>query len=453
MCHLHFVGIGGDGMSGLARVCKELGYHVTGSNIEENQRTLELRKLGISVYIGHREENLGGADTVILSSAIAPDNCEWQAARRRSLRILHRLELIRELSESYFTVGVGGTHGKTTTTCMVATLLEQSGRDPSFLIGAATPTLGCNAKYGSGGYLVAEIDESDGHFLELHPQICVITNIGCDHLNHYRSEQEIVASFAQFLRQSQCGILCADDPNSGSLLHQLPRVHSFGLARPADLMADRIRLDRFASRFDLIWRGRRVLESVHLHVPGRHNVYNALAAMLAGHQMGLEFVQMAQILAEFELPERRFQVVAQNGMMLVDDYAHLPEQIETNLETIRSGWQPRRVIALFQPHRYTRTQYINGRFGRSFDLADIVVVTDIYPAFESPIPGINAHLIVNSIRSRRRSVHYLPAPEELLCFLQRTARPGDFIIGFGAGDLWKVLYQFADHQKSRTERT
>ncbi len=450
LARLHFVGIGGDGMSGLARVCWEMGFSVTGSNIEENKRTLELKALGIPVYIGHHEKHLGEADTVILSSAIAPSNCEWQAAQRRSLRVLHRLDLVRYLTESRQSIGIGGTHGKTTTTAMVATLLEKSNLDPTYLIGASTPTLGKNAKCGFGPHLVSEIDESDGRFLQLNLSISLITNIGPDHLDHYKDEHQIVASFRQFIKQSKCGILCADDRNCRAILHSQSTMLSYGIEHDADLKAYDIRLDKFSSQFRVLWRGQPVC-SVTLNVPGVHNIYNALGAMLAGHHVGLDFQNMADILSEFELPERRFQVLVQNGIMLVDDYAHLPEQIETNLKTIRDGWKPRRVIALFQPHRYTRTHYINGRFGQVFGLADIVGVTDIYPAFEKPIPGVHSDLIVQSLRERHSNVHYLPTPNETLQFLQRTAQPGDFVIGFGAGDIWKVLYQFAELKKINSE--
>jgi UDP-N-acetylmuramate--alanine ligase len=437
-------------MSGLARVSWEMGLTVTGSNIEENKRTLELKALGIPVQIGHHAKNIGQADTLILSSAIASTNCEWREAEHRSLRVLHRLDLVRLLLESRQGIGIGGTHGKTTTTAMVATLLEKSNLDPTYLIGAVTPSLGRNAKYGSGPHVVSEIDESDGRFLQLRPHISIITNIGPDHLDHYRDESHIVSSFRQFIEQSRCGILCADDRNCRAILHGHPTALSYGIQHEADLEAYEIGLDKFSSQFKVRWRGQPV-GSVTLNVPGVHNVYNALAAMLAGHQLGLEFAVMARILSEFELPERRFQVLVQNGMMLVDDYAHLPEQIETNLKTIRDGWKPERVIALFQPHRYTRTYYINGRFGRSFGLADIVGITDIYPAFEKPIPGVHAHSIIKSIRERHSNVHYLASQNETLRFLQRTARPGDFIIGFGAGDIWKVLYQFAQCKKINSE--
>jgi UDP-N-acetylmuramate--alanine ligase len=450
MARLHFVGIGGDGMSGLARVCWEMGFSVTGSNIEENKRTLELKALGIAVHIGHDAAQLGEADTIVLSSAIAPTNCEWQAAERRSLRILHRLDLVRLLTESRQSIGVGGTHGKTTTTAMVATLLEKSDLDPTYLIGAATPTLGKNAKCGFGPHLISEIDESDGRFLQLRLAISVITNIGPDHLDHYRDEQQIVTSFRQFIEQSGCAILCADDRNCRAILHSHSTALSYGIDHDADLKAYDIRLDKFSSHFRVLWRGQPVC-SVTLNVPGKHNIYNALGAMLAGYQVGLDFQNMSEILSVFELPERRFQVLVQNGIMLVDDYAHLPEQIETNLKTIREGWKPRRVIALFQPHRYTRTHHINGRFSQVFGLADVVGITDIYPAFEKPIPGVHADLIVQSLREHHQDVHYLSSQKTTLKFLQEKAQPGDFVIGFGAGDIWKVLYQFAETKKVSSE--
>jgi len=450
MNKIHFIGIGGDGMSGLARVLFECGYKISGSNIEENRRTQELRNLGIEVFLEHSEANLEGADTVVFSSAIAEENVELASARRRGLKIFHRLEMLAKFVNNSYAVGVAGTHGKTTTTAMIATLLERSGLQPTFFVGAPCPSLKTNARLGAGEYLVVEVDESDGHFTKLRPQIAVITNIGLDHLNYYHDEAEICEEFAKFLAGSRKAILCADDPNCQKVINRVHRrtpahkIMTFGL-NTGDLRAENIEREGLYTRFVLRFRGEKI-GKIELQIPGRHNVYNALAAMLAGYEVGLEFTEMATILRDFRLPERRFQILSDNGIMVIDDYAHLPEQIELNLKAIREGWGPRRrVIALFQPHRFTRTKYINGRFSSSFDLADIVVVTEIYPAFEKPIPGIDAQIIVEAIKRResnRNEVHYIPEKERICDFLQELVQPEDFIIGFGAGDIWKVLYKF-----------
>lgn len=449
---LHFIGIGGDGMSGLAKVYSELGFRVTGCNLEENRRTRQLRELGVPVTIGHSSEHLRSATHVIVSSAIPPDNREWLEAQRLGLPILHRLELLRDLTERRYTIGVAGTHGKTTTTAMIATLLERAWLDPTFVIGAASPTLGTHARLGMGKHLVAEVCESDGHFLKLHPQIAVITNIGRDHLNFYGSEEVLLASFTRFASQSDLCIACADDPGARrAVIEQLPATLTYSIERPADLVAHDISFHQFRTVFDVSWRGRRVGRVELLHAPGIHNVYNALAALVVGRQLGLSFADMAAYLRDFQLPERRFQVLVNNGIIVVDDYAHLPEQIQRNLQAIRQSWHPARVVALFQPHRFTRTYYLGREFSTSFDLADMVVLTDIYPAFERPIPGVDATLIFDALRRRHRAVVYLPHGEDFSHKLKKFLRPGDFVIGFSAGDLGTELHRFAQewNQKYR----
>lgn len=441
--HLHFIGIGGDGMSGLAKVYHELGFHVTGSNIEENRRTRELRARGVPVFLGHAPSHLQGATHVIISSAIPSENVEVREAQRLGLAIWHRLDLLKDLMSDRYTIGVTGTHGKTTTTAMIATLLERSWLDPTFVIGAASPTLGTHARLGLGEHLVAEICESDGHFLKLFPQIAVITNIGRDHLNFYGSEKALWDSFAQFARQSELCVACADDPGvRTAVIERLPRTVTYSIERPADLVAHDIDLYQFHTVFELSWRGRHV-GRVELTVPGMHNIYNALAALLVGRQIGLPFADMIAHLRDFQLPERRFQVLVQNGITLIDDYAHLPEQIQSNLQAIRRGWHPARVIALFQPHRFTRTYYLGREFSTSFDLADMVVLTDIYPAFERPIPGVDVSLILRALQNQHPHVKYVPRENGFAQSIKEFLRPGDFVIGFGAGDLSETLQQLA----------
>lgn len=440
--HLHFIGIGGDGMSGLAKVYSELGFRISGCNIEENRRTKELRSLGIPIEIGHLASHLQDVTHVVISSAIPPDNKEVLEAHRCGMPILHRLDLLNDLSSSRYTIGVTGTHGKTTTTAMITTLLERAWLDPTFVIGAASPSVGTHARLGLGKYLVAEVCESDGHFLKLHPQIAVITSIGRDHLNFYGSEEALLASFTQFASQSALCVACADDPGARrAVIEQLPAALTYSIERPADLVAHDIHFSQSRTTFEISWRGRRVGDVELLYAPGIHNVYNALAALVVGRQLGLSFTDMAAHLRDFQLPERRFQILVRNGITVVDDYAHLPEQITRNLQAIRQSWHPARIVALFQPHRYTRTYYLGREFSTSFDLADMVVLTDIYPAFERPIAGVDVTLLLKALHQRHGAVTYLPRGEDFVQRLRALVRPGDFIIGFGAGDLGTELQQ------------
>jgi UDP-N-acetylmuramate--alanine ligase len=429
-------------MSALARVLWEGGFKVTGSDICENQRIKALKALGIKIYLGHHPSNLGLAKTVVFSSAIESDNVELKTAQRRGIEIVSRLEMLSRLMEGKFSIGVAGTHGKTTTTAMIATLLQRSGLDPTFIIGAPTPCLGGNAKLGVDPILVAEIDESDGRFRKITPQIAVITNIGTDHLNNYKNEEAILVGFIDFVGGSERVILCADDERTKMIRKWVKNPLTFGI-KDGDLQAKNIMINSFHTSFDLVFCGQ-VKGRIDLPAPGRHNVYNALAAMLACLEIGLDFGEMRAIWKDFTLPERRFQILREDSVIVVDDYAHLPEEISANLEAIREGCSPGRVVAVFQPHRFSRTKYINGGFGGAFDLADIVVVTDIYPAFEEPIPGVDAKIIVEAIRDRKKvkSVYYI-SKEKILPFLQKRMQPGDFIIGFGAGDIWKVTHRLA----------
>ncbi|HEY5597122.1 MAG TPA: UDP-N-acetylmuramate--L-alanine ligase [Candidatus Bipolaricaulota bacterium] len=438
----HFIGIGGDGMSALAKVFWQQRRLLQGSNIESNGRTAELSRLGVPVAVGHAPGHLNDASTVVYSSAIPQDNVEMREARRRGLQIHHRQQALAQLANAQRTLGVAGTHGKTTTAVMVATLLKEAGRDPSYLLGAGCANLRGHAHWGQSGLLVLEVDESDGRFLGLYPELAVVTNIGLDHLNHYRDQKEIFESFKQYVAQSRQAVLCLDDAQCRLLHEAFPRALTYGTSSPADLVAEQVVQEDFKTRFSLRFRGR-YLGEVHLPLPGMHNVHNAMAALLAGWHMGLDFETMMPLVARFQLPERRFEVLAKNGIMIVDDYAHLPEQIEVNLRAIRSNWKQGRIIALFQPHRFSRVQYLGERFGPAFAEADLVGVTDIYPAFESPLPGVGPQPIVAAVAMHAPQVRYLPRHEDVSDFLKQVVRPGDFVIGFGAGDLWRCLQRFA----------
>lgn len=438
----HFIGIGGDGMSALAKVFWQQRRPLRGSNIEANSRTAELSQLGIPVSLGHAADHVKDASTIVYSSAIPADNVEIKEAKRRGLTLCHRQQALANLANRHRTIGVAGTHGKTTTAVMAATLLQEAGYDPSYLIGAGCSALKGHAHWGTSQSLVLEVDESDGRFLQLTPALALITNIGLDHLNHYRDQQDILENFAQYLAQSEQSVLCLDDPNCRLLLERFPSALSFGFDREADLVAESVVQEDFHTYFSLNFRGKR-LGRVHLPVPGRHNVLNALAALLVGRHAGLSFAEMMPLVSRFQLPERRFEVLAKNGIMIVDDYAHLPEQIEVNLKAIRSNWKKGRIIALFQPHRFSRMHHMGARFGPAFAEADLVGVTDIYPAFETPLPGIDARKIVSAVARHAPEVCYLPQNGDVVDFLQRVVQPGDFVIGFGAGDLWQSLQRFA----------
>lgn len=420
----------------------EQGHRVSGSDLRETARTRQLKAAGIPVRLGHddADAHLALAESVVFSSAIPPDNVELRAARRRSLPLLHRQEVLAELLHTHRSIAVAGTHGKTTTSAMAAALLLRGGRDPSYLVGAPSPSLGGHACLGRGPWLVAEIDESDGHFTRFYPEIAVVCNVEPDHLNHYGSRRALEEGFRRFVSQSRRTVLSADDPLTPRLLRAAPESLTFGVETPADLMALEIEQHRMSSRAELVFQGERIGE-LELAAPGRHNVANALAALLAGHLAGLEFEPMLRALRTFRLPERRFQVLEENGRVIVDDYAHLPTQIEVNLAAVRTGWSPRRVIAVFQPHRYSRMSYLNGQFARAFGGADIVIVSDIYPAFERPIPGVDARMVVGTIAREHENAYYLSASEDVYAFLSERSEPGDFIIGFGPGDIWQVLHR------------
>ncbi|MBS3787817.1 UDP-N-acetylmuramate--L-alanine ligase [Candidatus Bipolaricaulota bacterium] len=432
----HLIGIGGDGMSGLARVLLQLGASVVGSDIREGPNTKKLRNSGAEVYIGHRGSNLArDVDAVVISSAISEDNAELREAKKRGIPVQERLTALAKLMEEKKSIAVAGTHGKTTTTTMASTLFEFGGKDPTYMIGANCDRLGGNAKLGDGEHFISEVDESDGHFTQLNPDLSVITNIGKDHLDTYKNQDEILEGFKTFAQQSGETIICVDDRNSRKLYEVLSSPFTFGIDSRGDLTANNITQVGVQTRFDLYFRGNNI-GRVNLPAPGKHNVYNALAALSLGYKSGMDFSEMIDILEEFQLPKRRFQILQNNGSIIVDDYAHLPKEIEVTLNAVKEGWNPNRILAVFQPHRFSRTKHINGQFGNSFKPADMVVITGIYPASETPIPGVTSQLIQKSVEKTKKSgVHRILEREELYNFVNNTMEEGDFLIGLGAGDI------------------
>lgn len=441
---VHFVGIGGIGMSGLATVLLAHGDEISGSDLRANRELDSLRSAGASVFIGHDERHVPShLDRVIVSSAIPPDNVEVQAARRRRIPVVRRLDALAGILRSRRSVGIAGTHGKTTTTAMLATVHKELGRSPSYLIGAHCPALGGSARLDSGEWFVAEIDESDGLFLAVEPDIAVLTNVGLDHLQTYHDLRHIRSAFARYVSQAGRAVLAIDNPHVEDIARGVPDALTVAIHRDADIRATNLRFEKFQTTFDLLESGTHVARVV-LPAPGEHNVENALCALGAARLTGVKLADAARALSAFVLPHRRFELLEENGVTVVDDYAHLPEEIEATLLAIRSGWRDRRIVAVFQPHRYSRTHALSSQFGSAFSLADTVIVTSIYPACEMPVPGVSSQTIVRAIeRETDAEVHSIAGKEQAIDFLKNRIVPGDFIVSFGAGDIWTVTEELA----------
>jgi UDP-N-acetylmuramate--alanine ligase len=439
---LHFVGIGGSGMSGIAEVLRNLGYPVSGSDLSTTPVTRRLKKLGADVRRGHRAEHVADADVVVVSSAVKPDNPEVVEARRRKIPVIPRAEMLAELMRLKYGVAVAGAHGKTSTTAMIAEVLTEGGLDPTVVIGGRVKALRSGAKVGRGDFMVAEADESDGSFLKMKPTIAVVTNIDREHLDHYRDLAEIQDAFVAFLGRVPfygAAIVCVDDPNVRDILPRVDRkTVTYGLASDADLSAHDVAPAEFGVRYEARREGRR-LGAVKLSVPGRHSVYNSLAAVAVGLELDVPFAKIAKALARFRGVDRRFQLKGEvRGARVVDDYGHHPTEIQATLAAAREGFGARTIV-VFQPHRYSRTKALLEEFGRAFFLADHVVITDVYAAGEAPIPGVSGRAVADSlVRHGHPSVVYEPRLAAVPKLLQATVRPGDLVITLGAGDVWKV---------------
>ncbi|HZM70339.1 MAG TPA: UDP-N-acetylmuramate--L-alanine ligase [Candidatus Cryosericum sp.] len=443
---IHFVGIGGSGMSGIAEVLINLEYEVTGSDLEENAAVQRLRALGGKVQRGHRAENVGDADVVVLSSAVKPDNPEALEARRRQIPVIPRAEMLAELMRLKYGIAIAGSHGKTTTTSMVATILSGAGLDPTIVIGGRLGILGSNAKLGRGDLLVAEADESDGSFLRLTPTLAVVTNIDAEHLDHYGSLGMLQQAFADFLNKVPfygCGIVCVDEPRVRELLPSLSRrLVTYGFSETADLSATAVELQGFHASFEVRLQGR-PLGRVRLQSPGRHSVANALAAIAVGLDLDVPFAAIAEHLGTFRGADRRFQLKGEaGGIMVIDDYGHHPVEILATLAAARNGWG-RRTVVVFQPHRYSRVKALLQEFAGAFEGADVLAVTDIYPAGEAPIPGVTAEAVARAIKERGHGdVTLVKELKDVPAWLAERAREGDMVITLGAGSVYKAGEQF-----------
>jgi UDP-N-acetylmuramate--alanine ligase len=441
--HIHFIGIGGIGMSGIAEVLLNLGYIVSGSDLVASDITQRLARMGARIFLGHHAENVRGAEVVVFSSAVTPDNVETIAARQHKIPVIPRAEMLAELMRMKYGVAIAGSHGKTTTTSLVATVLAKGELDPTMVIGGRLKSLGGNAKLGQGEFLVAEADESDGSFLRLTPLVAVVTNIDREHLDYYGDLIKIQHAFAQFINHIPFygfAVLCGDDPGVRELFPQLEKRYlTYGVESGMDYHGDEIVCEGFHTTFTAYNRQRR-LGKITLQIPGWHNVRNALAALAVGCELDIEFPVIQEALAEFRGVDRRLEVKGETqGIVIVDDYGHHPTEIRATLEAARLVWPGRRLLVVFQPHRYTRTQILWEEFCWALRNVDLLFLTEIYAAGEPPIPGVHAGLLYEGIHKwHPERVHFFPSKDKIVDALVATATPGDVILTLGAGDIWKV---------------
>ncbi|MGA2192639.1 MAG: UDP-N-acetylmuramate--L-alanine ligase [Nitrospirota bacterium] len=440
---IHFVGIGGVGMSGIAEVLLNLGYKVSGSDLKDSDTTRRLESLGAKIYIGHEGDNVDASHLVVISSAVKDDNPEVKEAKARQISVIPRAEMLAELMRLKYGILVAGAHGKTTTTSMVATVLAKCGMDPTVVIGGKLNSLGAGAKLGQGEFIVAEADESDGSFLLLSPTIAVVTNIDAEHLDYYKKGiEEIKEAFLTFINKVPfygLAVLCLDIVHIQDLIPRIKkRYATYGLSAQADIYARGVEFSGMGSRFEVFHKGQS-LGMFQLSVPGMHSVYNSLAAVAVGLELELPVETIREALKEFGGLHRRFYVKGEaKGVMVVDDYGHHPTEIKATLAGAKAGWD-RRTVVVFQPHRYTRTRDLMREFFTAFNQADRLVVMDIYPAGEKPIDGVNARTLLEGIKSRgHKDAVFIPDHEGAADWLMKNVMPGDILITLGAGDVWKV---------------
>lgn len=444
--HLHFVGIGGIGMSGIAKVLLNQGFRITGSDLQDSEVVAHLRQIGAEITIGHRAENVQGAQVVVYSSAVKPENPELAEARRQKLPIIPRAEILAELMRMKYGIAVAGTHGKTTTTSMIGAVMTEAELDPTIIVGGRVKSLATNARLGSGEFLVAEADEFDRSFLRLAPAIAVITTLETEHLDCYKDLDEIKSAFLQFADHVPfygSVIACLDEPGVAELIPKMRRtVITYGFSDKAQIRALDPSFLQTRTRFAVKVRGEARGE-LALNLPGLHNVKNALAAVGVAEELNIGFEIVRRGLQKFHGVARRFEIKGEaQGIMVVDDYAHHPTEIKATLAAAKKGWN-RRIIAVFQPHLYTRTRDFAVDFGASFADADLLIVTGIYGARELPIAGVSGELVIEAAKKAGHSeVRYIPEKGEIISELKNLCRSGDMVITLGAGDIWKVAKDY-----------
>jgi UDP-N-acetylmuramate--alanine ligase len=452
---IHFVGAGGAGMSGLAEVLHNLGYVVSGSDLRENAVTRRLNQLGVKVWVGHEAGHVENSDAVVVSTAVAADNPEVVAARQRRIPVVPRAEMLAELMRFRYGIGVAGTHGKTTTTSLIASLLAGGGLDPTFVIGGQLNSAGSHARLGDGHYLVAEADESDASFLYLQPSLAVVTNIDADHLSTYEGDfGRLRQTFIEYLHHLPfygLAVLCLDDPEVRNMLPEVTRpVITYGIETAADVRAASVRQDGMQTHFTVTRPGHDGQLSITLNLPGRHNVLNALAAIAVATELGMPDAVIQQVLAGFEGIGRRFQMTGEvetpvGRVLLIDDYAHHPREIEPTLAAVRAGWPERRLVVAFQPHRYTRTHDLFDDFVQVLSGVDALILGEVYPAGETPISGADGRALCRGIRARGHADPvFVENITDLPAVLKDILRDGDVLLTMGAGDIGAVAARLAD---------
>ncbi|HZW40096.1 MAG TPA: UDP-N-acetylmuramate--L-alanine ligase [Ignavibacteriaceae bacterium] len=448
---VHFVGIGGIGMSGIAEILLSQGFEVSGSDRALSDVTARLESLGIKVYLGHSPENLVDADVLVYSSAVQTNNPEVQAAIERKIPVIKRSEMLAEVMRLQYGIGIAGTHGKTTTTSMVGLVLTEGGIDPTIIVGGKLSGLGgTNARLGKGDFIVVEADEFDRTFLKLTPTIAALTTLETEHLDTYKDLDDIKAAFTEFANKVPFYgfvVLCLDEPALQDIRPNInKKIISYGTSIQADLRAVDIVFDEISSSYDVMYNEKN-LGRIKLRIPGLHNVKNSLVAVCIGLELGIEFNTIKKALESFTGVFRRFEVKYDNDVMVVDDYAHHPTETSATLAGVRSGWD-RRLIAVFQPHLYTRTKDFYQEFGRSFLNSDVFICTDVYPARELPIEGISGELIANAAKKLgHKNVMYVKNKEDIPEVLESIKKDGDIIVTMGAGDIWKYGEKFIERIK------
>ena len=454
--HIHFVGIGGIGMSGIAELLLNLGYTVSGSDLVASDITRRLTALGGRIYRGHEAGQAEGADVVVVSSAVDQRNPEVAAALAASVPVIPRAEMLAELMRLKYSIAVAGAHGKTTTTSIIAAVLSKGGFDPTVVIGGKLKSIDANAVLGQGDFIVAEADESDGSFLKMSPTIAVVTNVDREHLDFYRDLENIKEVFAHFIDRIPfygLAVLCLDNEAIQDLIPKIrKRFATYGLSSQADFQARNVSFHGLQSRFEAYRQGQR-LGAITLNLPGIHNVNNALAAVAVGTELRIPFNGIKSALETIDGVQRRLEIKGESGgVTVVDDYGHHPTEIKTTLATVRESWPDRRIVVLFQPHRYSRTRALFDEFTRAFYQSDRLVVLPIYPAGEAPLPGVDGRNLFESIRAHgHKDVEFFETAEAAAAHLLDVLRAGDLLLTLGAGDVWKTGMQVLEQRKKQAK--
>jgi UDP-N-acetylmuramate--alanine ligase len=441
--HIHFVGIGGIGMSGIAELLINLGYKVSGSDVKLSDITRRLERLGGIIFKGHRENHISGSDVVVLSSAIDDKNPEVTAAREMSIPVIPRAEMLAELMRLKYSVAVAGAHGKTSTTSIISSILEKGGLDPTVVIGGKLKSIGSNALLGHGDFIVAEADESDGSFLKMSPTIAVVTNIDREHLDFYKDLDEIKNAFLSFIDRVPfygLAVLCLDNEPIQRLIPEIrKRFTTYGMSTQADFQAKNVEFEGLKSNFSIRHNGK-PLGDITLNLPGIHNVYNSMAGIAVGVELDIDFEVIKNALETVEGVQRRLEIKGEiNRITVVDDYGHHPTEIKVTLQAAKESWPDRRKVVVFQPHRYTRTRALFDDFTRSFYQSDVLVVLPVYAAGEKKIEGVESDLMCEKIRAHgHKLVIYKKSINGAVSHLKNVLKPDDILLTLGAGDVWKV---------------